>query len=89
MYIMAENLDDQKVASLARILERQRSIQIVDSTLTWQGLQYLVNCRQLKYVMVADSDVSDADLQKLQEAMPNSRISAKWQNSDRFFQGRP
>ncbi len=64
MHLTAENLDDSKVAALATILREQRSIQIANSDLTWQGLQQLTRCKRLKYVMFADSNVSDTDLPK-------------------------
>ena len=89
LYISAENLDDSKVAPLANILKEQQRIQITDSDVSWDGLQHLVGCKRLMYVMFADTNISDPDLRRLQDAMPKSRISAKWRGSDRFFQGKP
>jgi hypothetical protein len=89
MYINATNLDDSQVPSLAKILGNERSILIGDSALSWQGLQHLVGCKKLKYIMFVDAEVTDADLEKLQEAMPNSKVTAKWQHGDRFFEGKP
>ena len=86
MYITAENIDDSKVAVLAKILENEPRIEMADSVLTWQGLQHLAGCKHLKYLFFADTDVSDTDLQTLQDAMPNTKISARWRNSDRSFQ---
>jgi hypothetical protein len=89
MYFNAANLDDSKLPALAKVLENERRILIVDSKVTWQGLQHFVGCKNMKYVLFVDTEVTDGDLRKLQEAMPNSRVTAKWQHEDRFFEGMP
>ena len=84
MSIVVSEIKDAQFPALAEAVADERRIIIAESLVSWRGLRCLTTCHRLRYIIFVDVDVSDADLEALQTAMPGCRVTAKWR-SGRYF----